>query len=209
MVIVAARGAVEEGSTPGPADVATATMSALAGYEPHVSMVLKKVRGVVMPVEGQYSPTEATELSEAGINPLIDPALIVGEGLHFADGRCFTTDPALLFVDALRVLDDIDYRLKAGLIGSIGDARITKAGMTLVKTRTEGILAPLKRRAVIDEYAVTIGVLDVLSLPESAWTPADKTLVKEARENRAVDMLVSVTYGPAVHRLLVTLAPKF
>jgi hypothetical protein len=33
--------------------------------------------------------------------------------------------------------------------------------------------------------------------------------VADARANRTVDMFVSVTYGPAVHRLKVTLAPKF
>ena len=45
------------------------------------------------------------------------------------------------------VLDDIDFRLKAGLIGSVGDARITKAGLTLVANRIDGILGPLKRGA--------------------------------------------------------------
>ena len=209
MVLIAARGAVADATGGGDVDIATAAMAAIAGQQPHVSVVLKRVRGFKMPVEGQYSPAEIIELSEAGINPVIDPALIVGEGLHLADGRCFTTDESLLFIDTLRVVDDIDFRLKAGLIGTIGDARITKAGMTLVKLRTESILAPLKRRAVIDDYAVAIDVLDVLNLPESAWTPADKTLVETARANRAVEVSVQFTYGPAVHRLVVTVAPKF
>jgi hypothetical protein len=201
MVLLAARGAV--------GDVAVAGMAAMAAYEPHISLVLKKIRGVSMPTASQYSPSEITGLSEAGINPIIDPELIVGESLHFAEGRTFTTDASLLYVDIVRTLDDIDFRLKAGLIGSVGDARITRSGMNLVRLRTEGILGPLLRRAVIAGFEVDVPVLNILSLPETAWTETDRTIVATARANRTVDMFVSITYGPAVHRLKVTLAPKF
>lgn len=201
MVMIAAR------RTTG--DAATAAMAAIAGYDPQISVVLKKVRGLSMSVENQYSPSEIKGLSEAGIVPIIDPALIVGESLHFAEGRCFTTDASLLYIDIVRVLDDIDFRLKAGLIGAIGDSRITKEGMTMLKARVEGILGPLKRNNVIVDFSIEIPVLDILRIPETAWTATDKTIVETARANRTVDMFVSVTYGPAVHRLKVSLTPKF
>jgi hypothetical protein len=201
MIVIAARGAAT--------DAATAAMAAIAAYEPHVSTVLKRVRDVTMPVQSQYAPSEIKGLSEAGIIPLIDPALIVGEGLHLAEGRAFTTDASLLFIDIVRTLDDIDYRLKAGLIGLVGDARITKSGMTALLVRVESILGPLKRRGVIADFSVDIPVLNVLNLPEATWTATDRAIVVDARANRIVDMLVTVTYGPAVHRLKVTLAPKF
>jgi len=201
MVTVAARGATQ--------DAASACMSAMAGYQPHISLVLKKIRGLTMPVQSQYSPSEIKGLSEGGIIPIIDPALIVGDSLHFAEGRAFTSDAALLFVDIVRVLDDIDFRLKAGLIGMVGDARITKSGLTALKTRAEGILGPLQRRAVIDNFAVEIPVLNILSIPESAWNATEQNIVVTARANREIDLFVTVTYGPAVHRLKVKLAPKF
>jgi hypothetical protein len=81
--------------------------------------------------------------------------------------------------------------------------------MTRVKVRTEGILGPLKARAVIDDFDVQIPVLDILNLPASARTSSDDNVVGTARANRIVDMLVTITYGPAVHRLRVALAPKF
>lgn len=208
MVMVAARGAVLEGTT-SPADAATAAMAAVAGLPPHASMVLKKVRGMRMATELQFGPTEIKGLSDEEIDPIIDPTLIPGESLHFAEGRAFTTDANLLYVDIVRVLDDIDFRLKAGLIGSIGDARITKAGLNALKARTEGILGPLERSGVIAGFEIRIPVLDILFLPESARSPADTNIVNTARANRTVDMLVSITYGPAVHLLRVTLAPKF
>lgn len=201
MVVIAARGAT--------GDAATAAMSAIAGYDPQVSMVLKRIREVTIPTESQYSPSEIKGLSEAGIIPVIQPALIVGGGFYFGEGRCFTSDADLTYIDIVRVLDDIDFRLKAGLIGAIGDARITKAGMTLLKTRMEGILGPLARNNVIADFTINIQVLNILSVPETAWNATDRSIVRDARANRAVDVFVSVTYGPAVHRLKVTLAPTF
>jgi hypothetical protein len=201
MVVIAARGATE--------DAATAAMAAIAGFDPQVSLVLKRVRGVTIPVESQYGPSEIKELSEAGIIPLIHSSLIVGEGVYFGEGRCFTTDADLLYIDIVRVLDDLDFRLKAGLIGAIGDARITNSGMTLLKSRVEGILGLPKRNGEIADFVITIPVLNVLGLPESTWSAADRALVTTARQNRSVDILVSVTYGPAVHHLKVVLAPTF
>jgi hypothetical protein len=201
MIMIAARGV--------DGDAAVTAMAAMAGFAPHVSLVVKRLRGIRIPTASQYSPSEIKGLSEEQIIPVIDPALVPGEGLHLAEGRCFTTDESLLFVDIVRVLDDIDFRLKAGLIGSIGDARITKTGLTSVKIRVEGILGPLQRQGVIDGFDISIPVLDILALPESARTPTDNALIVEARQNRTVDLFLSVTYGPAVHRLKVTLAPKF
>lgn len=201
MVLIGARGA--------DGDAATAAMAAIAGYEPHISTVLKRVRGVQIPLASQYGPAEIKGLSEAGIVPLIDPALVPGSGLHLAEGRTFTTDESQLFIDIVRTLDDIDFRLKAGLIGSIGDARITRSGMTQLKSRFDAILGPLQKRAVIDAYDVRIPVLDILSIPEAARSTSDNAEVAAARANRRVEVLASITYGPAVHRLLVTLAPKF
>lgn len=207
IVMMAARGAV--GDDGKPADVATAAMAAIAGYAPATSMVLKKIRGISMPKGQQYTASEIKALSEANINPVIQPALIVGGAFCFGEGRTFTSDATLLYIDIVRTLDDIDFRLKAGLINSVGDARITRAGMSLVRTRIDGILGPLKRAATIDDYAISIPVGDILSLPESTWSATDRATVTDARANRTVDVFVSITYGPAVHHLRVTLQPKF
>jgi hypothetical protein len=203
MVMMAARGSTQ--------DVATAAMAAIAGYEPQVSMVLKPIRGITMPQTSQYGPGEITALTDDdnNINPVIDPDLIVGTNLYFAEDRTFTGDASRQYIDIVRVLDDIDFRLKAGLIGAIGDSRITLRGLTSVKLRTQGILEPLRENAVIDAYDISIPVLDILSVPDSARSPGDTNTVTTARADRAVDMYVSITYGPAVHYLHVTLKPSF
>jgi hypothetical protein len=201
MVMVAARGAT--------GDVATAAMAAMAGYAPQTSIVLKKIRGISIPNEQRFSPSEIIALSNANIIPIIHPALIVGESLHFGEGRLFTTDASLLFIDLVRVIDDVDFRLQAGLIGMIGDARITKAGLTLVKARLSAILDPLVASAELDDYHVEIPILNVLQIPESSRTPAEALQVQEARANRIVDAYVTIVYGPAIHRLRINLAVKF
>jgi hypothetical protein len=208
MVLVAARGAKDE-RTGGDADVATAAMAAVAGYLPHISTVLKPIRGFTVDTKSKFSPTEIKQLSNENMIPVIDPALLPGSGLNFAEGRCFTSAPERLYIDIVRTLDDIEFRLKAGLIGSIGDARITKSGMTAVKVRTEAILGVLQRNEVIDGFRVQIPVLDILSVPESIRTPPEREIVRTSRQTRSVEMNISITYGPAVHYLRVRLAPTF
>lgn len=201
MIMVAARGA--------DGDVATAAMAAIAGYSPQTSIVLKKIRGISIPNELRFSPSEIIALSTAKITPIIHPTLIVGESLNFAEGRLFTTDDSLLFVDLVRVIDDVDFRLRAGLIGLIGDARITKAGLILLKTQISAILDPLINAAELDGYAIDIPVLTLLQLPEAARTAAENQQIADARANRSVDAFVTIYYGPALHRLRVNLAVKF
>lgn len=201
MVIVASRGTS--------VDVAAAAMAATAGRAPHISVVLKPLNGVMIPIESQFGPSEITELSEGGVIPLIDPSLIPGEVVHMAEAKTFGADPALGYIDIVRVLDDIEFRLKAGLIGLVGDARITRFGLTRVKTQVQGILEPLQRRAIIDGFSVQIPVLDFLNIPPAARTAGQAAEIVTAKGNRAVDVFTSVIYGPAVHTLKVTLAPKF
>lgn len=201
MILVAARGSSD--------DVATAAMAAIAGYAPHVSVLLKQIRGVSMPLASQYSASEIKALSEANIDPIVDPSLIAGDGLYFGEGRTFSSDPTRLFVDTIRLLDDLEFKLKAALIGLIGDARITKSGLVRVKTRIESVLGPLEDQDILAGFDIAIPVLDILSRPESTWSAGDAAAVTTARANRAVDVQVSVKYGPAVHRLNVTLAMGF
>ena len=211
MILVAARGATtDETASPNPvADAAAAVMGAIAGQTPATSVVLKQVRGFTVPITQQYVPSEVTGLAGQGAIPLIDPALVPGTGLFLGDGGTFTSDPAVIYVDIRRVLDDIEFRLRAGLIGTVGDARITKAGLTAVRVRVEGILGPLQLGAVIDDFSVSIPLLAILALPENARSAAEQAQVVTARQTRQVSVLISIVYGPAVHQLVVKLVPQF
>ncbi|EKV27269.1 hypothetical protein C882_1771 [Caenispirillum salinarum AK4] len=205
MAVVAARGAVDpSGNT---AQVAAAAASAIAGQPVAASIVLKSVTGFTMPLAGQYSPGEIKALSQDGIIPVIDPALIVGEGLHFAEGTMYDAQPT--YIDTVRLLDDVEFRLKAGLIGMIGDARITRAGLAAVIRKANGILGVVQRDGGITGSSIIIPVYDALLKPAAARTAAEDQIIATARAQRLVDMTVIIVLGPAIHRLSITLQPRF
>jgi hypothetical protein len=201
MVMIAARGS--------DGDMATAAMAAIAGLAPQSSVVLKPVVGVDIPHEQRYSPSEIIGLSNANLIPIIHPALITGDSLNFGEGRLFTSNASLLFIDLVRVIDDVNFKLQAGLIGAIGDARITKAGLTLLQTQFHAILDQIVAAEEIDEYDVDIPILDILQTPESTWTAAQNQQVVDARANRLLDCFVTIVYGPAVSCLQISLVVKF
>jgi hypothetical protein len=184
-------------------------MGAAAGYPPGTSVVLKQVRGFTMPVTSQYIPAEITALSGQGIIPLIDPALIPGSGLYLADGGVFSSDAARNYFDVVTLLDQMEFALRAGLIGTVGDSRITKAGLTAVRVRIEGILGPFLASGVIDSFSVVIPLLAILALPDSARDAADTDRVVTARQTRRVDVVILVEIAATIHQLNVTLVPHF
>ena len=200
MVMIAARGA--------DGDMATAAMAAIAGLAPQTAVVLKPVVGVDIPKEQRYSPSEIIALSNANIIPIIHPALITGDSLHFAEGRLFTSNASLQHIDTLRVVDDGSFKLQAGLIGMIGNARITKAGMTLLQTQLRAILDQMKASAEIDDYDVSIPILNILQTPRDTWTPSELLQVEQARQSRLVDAYATIFIGPQASRLQLSLIVK-
>ncbi|MCF2872556.1 hypothetical protein L0664_15880 [Octadecabacter sp. G9-8] len=207
MVMVAARGAVNgDGDS---ADVAAAAASAIAGQAPASSMVLKKIFGLTMPLSTQFKPGEITALSDDGIIPIIDPALVAGESLHFAEGTLYTTDASQKYIDLVRLLDDVEFRLRAGLIGLIGDARITRTGLAAVIRKAEGILGVVKSTGAITGYSFNIPAYNALLKPEAARSATETQVIFTARSERLVDMTVTIVIGPAIHRLKIALQPKF
>jgi hypothetical protein len=210
MVLVAARGATfDPTSTSAPADAAAAAMGVIAGYPPGTSVVLKQIRGFTMPVASQYTPAEITALSAQGIIPLIDPALIPGSGVYLADGGVFSSDAARSYLDLVTLLDQMEFALRAGLIGAVGDSRVTKAGLTSIRVRIEGILAPFLAAGTIDSFSVTIPLLSILSIPESARDAGETARLVTARQTRRVDAVVLVEIAATIHQLNVTLVPHF
>lgn len=204
MLLVAARVPVAGGR---PAvDVAAATMGAIAGQPVEASVLLKQVRGVQVPLQAQFTGTEVQQLAERFVVPLIDPALVPGEGFYLGSSRLYTTDTSRLYVDIVRVLDDIEFRLKAGLVGLIGNVRIDRLGLQALQSRIDGILDPLRTARVIDAYRVDLPLLPVLQAEEAARSPGQVMTLTNARTSRVVEVLLSVTYAGSVHFLDVHLA---
>jgi hypothetical protein len=206
MILAAARVPTTGGAPD--VDVAAAVMGTVAGHDVHISILMKQVRGVSIPIERQFSASEIKALAEQFIVPLIDPELIPGEGLFIGSGRSFTTDTSRLYPDIVRTLDHIEALLKAGLIGSIGNVRIDRLGMQALRARFDGILQPLLTSRIIADYSVEIPLLGILEAEEAARTPGQSSTLTDARTSRVVEVLLSVTYAGAVHFLDINLALK-
>ncbi|HEX5543354.1 MAG TPA: hypothetical protein VFX60_17670 [Micromonospora sp.] len=205
MVLAAARVTKVDGIPT--TDVAACAMATIAGYQPHISVLLKQVTGVEIPLPRQFTGTEVAQLAEKAMLPLLDPEYISGEGVFLGSGRSYNpADPSRLYVDVVRVLDDIEYRLKAGLIGAIGNVRIDRLGMQGLHSKFDAILEPLRSARVIDGYTVDIPVLPILETEEANRSPGAKANLTSARTSRAIEVIVTVTYAGSVHFLDVKLA---
>ena len=96
-------------------DAAAAVAGTIAGYEPHISLLLKQVSLT----SGGFSPAEsagstATRRSTSGprgmgVNWLTDPVLIPGQGMYMGEG--YTGNPAgKKYIDLVRTIDSVSFR---------------------------------------------------------------------------------------------------
>lgn len=190
-------------------DVAAAVAGTIAGYEPHVSLLLKQVKVSSDAFTAQElislnGPETANTGGPAGqgVNWLVDPPLIPGAGVYLGEG--YTGNPGgKKYIDIVRVVDDITFRLKAQLIGTIGNLRITRSGLRGLVAEMETVLEPLRRAEVIDGYEIVVPILALLDKPQP--TTVEEELIRKARTERAAEVMVRVTYAGAIHRINITL----
>ncbi|MFE2323356.1 hypothetical protein ACFXD5_05420 [Streptomyces sp. NPDC059385] len=190
-------------------DVAAAVAGTIAGYEPHVSLLLKQVK-----VSSEaFSAQDLIKLNGSesantggpagmGVNWLVDPPLIPGAGVYLGEG--YTGNPGgKKYIDIVRTVDDITFRLKARLIGTIGNLRISRSGLRGLVAEMETVLEPLRRTEVIEAYEIVVPILSLLDKPQR--TPVEDKLVQAAQTDRAAEAMVRVDYAGAIHRINITL----
>lgn len=181
-------------------DAAAAVAGTIAGYEPHISLLLKQVN---IGMDTALSDAEIDVFDGARVNWLADPFLLPGKGVFMGEG--YTTGVDLPYIDIVRTIDDISFRLKARLIRSIGTLRISRSGLRVLASQMSAVLEPLKVREVIEEYAIVIPVLTLLDKDPASLTAAELQQIQNAQNDRIVAALVSVDYAGAIHRLNITL----
>jgi hypothetical protein len=182
----------------------------IAGYAPHVSMLLKEVSidsdqfssAQIDTING--SETFASGPAGKGINWLIDPTLIAGGGTFLGEG--YTGNPGgKKYIDVQRTIDDCSFKLKARLIRSIGNLRISRSGLRSLVVQMEAVLDPLITAGVIEGHRIVVPVLDLLDADPASLTAAQLQVIQDAQTDRLVEVLVAVDYAGAIHRLSITL----
>lgn len=181
-------------------DAAAAVAGTIAGYEPHISLLLKQVK---IGMDELFSDAEIDAFNTARVNWLTDPSLLPGKGIFMGEGYTLSAD--VPYIDIVRTIDDISFRLKAMLIRSIGDLRVSRSGLRALVSQMTAVLEPLKQREVIEGYDVFFPLLVLLDKEPADLTDAELQQINNAQNDRTVEAIVSVDYAGAIHRLNITL----
>jgi len=186
-------------------DAAAAVAGVIAGYEPHISILLKPVN---IHQTTSFADSDIDTFDAHGINWFVHPTLIPGTGIYMGEG--YTGDPASTkkYVDIVRTLDDITFRIKAELIQSIGNFRVSRTGLRALVTITQAVLAPLQALEVIEGFSVYIPLLVLLDKDPTTLTATELQEIQTAQADRRVDMTVICEYAGAIHRLHIDLIFK-
>lgn len=181
-------------------DAAAAVAGAVAGREPHISMLLKPIK---IAMAEQFSDGQIDAFNTARIDWLTDPALLPGKSIVLGEG--YTLGAQLPYIDIVRTIDDISFRLKARLIQVIGQLRVSRSGLRALVSQMTAILQPLRDREVIESYDVFLPILVLLDKDPKSLSDAELQQINNAQNDRVVDAVVSVDYAGAIHRLNITL----
>jgi hypothetical protein len=190
-------------------DVAAAIAGTIAGYEPNVSLLLKPV--VVDNDGGAFTPTEIGQINDqetskgVGVNWLTTSPLIPGGGFYMGEAYTGTKANNRGYIDIVRTIDDISFRLKARLIRSIGNVRISRAGLRSLIAQMEAVLDPLVLDEVITGYQVVVPLLSILDKDPATLTRPESDEKTNAEASRLVKIAIAVEYAAAVHRLAINL----
>lgn len=181
-------------------DAAAAVAGVIGGQEPQNSLLLKQIQ---VDMDTLFSDSEIDAFNTARINWLTDPTLIPGKGLYMGEGYTLGADQP--YIDIVRVIDDISFNLKAQLIRSIGNLRISRSGLRSLESQMAAVLQDYKEREVIDQYDILLPILVLLDKDPTTLNDTELQQIQNARIARAVAAIVSVNYAGAIHRLNITL----
>lgn len=192
-------------------DVAAAVTGVIAGYEPHISLLLKPVRIN----NGSFTAAQIDQINGSenlnaggpagqGVNWLASPSLIPGQGVFLGEG--YTGDPAgKKFIDIVRTVDDVSFRLKAQLIKTIGNLRISRSGLRGLVAQMEAVLGPLVSAEVLDGFELVVPLLILLDKDPATLTADELNRIHTANVQRLVQVFAAVRYAGAIHRISISL----
>jgi hypothetical protein len=196
-----------------PDDIASAAAGVIAGVDPWVSLTLKPVSGIGIngdlsdnAISAYLSPSDSN-LSQPHVIPILHPDFLAGSGPVMGEG--FTADGTgqRLYIDIVRTIDDIAFRLKAALTSPqvIGTLRINRPGLRVLVSIVRATLKARVAAGEIDDFAVDIPIQALTEADPSTLTADQQQQLQQVQNSRQLAFNISVTYSGAIHQLLVTL----
>jgi hypothetical protein len=192
-------------------DAAAAVAGTIAGYEPHISMLLKPVNidsddFAAAQIDKLNGKTEdaSSGPTGAGVIWLVNPTLIAGPGMFLGEGYTGKAN-GKKYIDVQRMVDFVAFKLKARLIGSIGQLRVTRADLRSLIVLIEAELDPLVNDDMIVGYAIVIELLTLLDADPSTLTKSQLQQIQDAETKRVIEILLGIDYAGAIHRIPIKL----
>ena len=194
-------------------DTACAAAGVIAGLDPWVSLILKPVNsiGINGPLSDQaiqvYIAPGQSGLVQPHVIPIVHPDFLAGSGPVMGEGFSADGTGQRLYVDIVRTIDDIAFRLKATLTSPqvIGTLRINRPGLRVLSAIIRATLKARVDVGEIDDFAIEIPIQTLTEKDPSQLTPAEQQQLQQVQNSRQLALNVSVTYAGAIHQLLVTL----
>jgi hypothetical protein len=194
-------------------DIASAAAGVIAGVDPWVSLILKPVTGIGINEDlsdqaiGAYLHPDQSNLVQPHVIPIVHPEFLSGSGPVMGEGFSADGTGQRLYIDIVRTIDDIAFRLKATLTSPqvIGTLRINRQGLRVLSAIISGMLSGRVAAGEIDDYAIDIPIQALLEIDPSQLTAAQQQQIQQVQNSRQLALNVSVTYSGAIHQLLVTL----
>jgi hypothetical protein len=196
-----------------PDDVAAAVAGVIGGVDPWVSLVLKPVSGIQQ--SGDFTDQDLLTLMhpdqvglvQPKVNPVVHPEFLAGSGYVMGEG--FTADGTgeRLYIDIVRTIDDIAFRLKATLTNPqvIGTLRINRPGLRILTSIMRALLNERVAAGEIDSYAIDIPIQAIAEKDVADRTPDEQQQLQQVQNSRLLAFNTSVEYAGAIHQLVVTL----
>ncbi|HWE37631.1 MAG TPA: hypothetical protein VG406_13770 [Isosphaeraceae bacterium] len=196
-----------------PDDAAAAVAGSIAGYDPWVSLVLKPVTGIRsvrdfsdQDLLGLLHPDQVG-LVQPHVNPITHPDFLAGSGLVMGEG--FTADGTgeRLYIDIVRTIDDIAFRVKATLTSPqvIGTLRVNRPGLRILQSILRAMLNERVADGEIDDYAIDIPIQAIAEKAPKDRTADEEKQLEQVQNGRQLALNISITYAGAIHQLIVTL----
>jgi hypothetical protein len=196
-----------------PDDIASAAAGVIAGVDPWVSLILKPVNGIGIngdlpdnAISTYLSPSDSN-LNQPHVIPILHPDFLAGSGPVMGEG--FTADGTgqRLYIDIVRTIDDIAFRLKAALTSPqvIGTLRINRPGLRVLVSIVRATLKARVAAGEIDDFDVDIPIQALTEADPSTLTADQQQQLQQVQNSRQLAFNISVTYSGAIHQLVVTL----
>jgi hypothetical protein len=196
-----------------PDDFAAAAAGVIAGFDPWISLILKPVSGIGINgtfTDGAiqiYIAPDHSNLVQPRVIPILHPDFLAGSGPVMGEGFSADGTGQRLYVDIVRTIDDIAFRLKATLTSAqvIGTLRINRTGLRVLTSIVRAMLRTRVDAGEIDDFTLEIPIQALTEKDPAQLTPEEQQALQQVQNSRQLPLNVSVTYSGAIHQLVVTL----